>query len=613
MSTAQPNDPKAPIQDTAQAQQPGQHEDDLIVAPGGKSRTRFLMTFLLVIILLTTFSVTGPLLTALSGGDMPGSSFLTWERDGQQKSVDAQDFMTEKRKLAPISGFLFGATDGRAITDEEAARFLVVDDVAEGAGVRVTDTDVRGFIERSFPGGAATTTADQYKQFLRSYRISAKEFEQTVRRALRYVRYQQLLTAALSVPDMAAVEKTWRSQHQEYRLLGASVSLADSMAEARTQAPQGDALKAWFDALPEPEKDTYKTQDAASAELAVAPGGEGMFAGDQLYAKYPLPTDQTEEQLAQKYHQDFGFTRFRRTSFPAGMAPSLENLVLPFDEVKADALRESKAHHSLSAWLKDMKDREAKGEAVDFEKEAQALGLTFRRQSDVLTLESWNNLQLPWGSRYAFEPILYATKPGLLDSVSVDAKGLVVSKVLQKNSAAMPPFDQVADRAAEAWSKKKAQELAQAKLSNVRAGFVVKNADGTPGLKAEADEAAFEAAAKAAGATVVVREWAERPSGAAKEGESAFDGWLRSNFTVWTLGEKAVGAAEADREGVMVWLPFVAGVRDPQLARMGPGDIVSIGRMNGFNERRTFMDEQVSGKKALEARYKMAMKVDAPQ
>lgn len=614
MSTDKPHDPKAPTSDSPLATQGDlQKDDDLIVAPTGKSRTRFLMTFLLVIILLTTFTVTGPLLTALTGGDMPGEAYLTWEVEGQPRSMDAQDFMTEKRKLAPIGGFLFGANDGRAVTDEETARFIVIDDVADAAGVRVADTDLLGFIERSFPAGVGGNTADQYKQFLRSYRLSAKEFEAMLRRALRYVRYQQLLSAALNVPDIAAVEKSWRGQHQEFRLEGLAISVVDSMVEARAQAPQGADLQAWFDALSQPEKDAYKTQDAASAELAVAAHGEGAFAGEALWAKYPLPADQTEEQLARKYHQDYGFTRFRRASFPDGMVPSIENLILPFDEVKADATREAKAYYSLAAWLKDMKEREAKGEAVDFGAEATALGLAFRSQTDVLTLDSWNNLGLPAASRYAFEAILYSTKTGLLDSVTVDQKGLVVSKVLQKNSAAMPPFDQIADRVTEAWAKKKAQELALAKLNGLHERFIVKNADGTPGIKAEADEASFVAAATELGLVPTVREWAERPTGVAKEGENAFDTWLRNNFAVWSQTEKTVLRAEMDREGSTAWLVRVAGVRDPQLSRMGPGDLASVGRMTTMTERSNFMTQQVSGQEALTARYKLKLNVEQPQ
>jgi hypothetical protein len=37
------------------------HPDEVIHVPKGSSKARFLMTFLLVILVLTTFSVTGPL------------------------------------------------------------------------------------------------------------------------------------------------------------------------------------------------------------------------------------------------------------------------------------------------------------------------------------------------------------------------------------------------------------------------------------------------------------------------------------------------------------------------------------------------------------------------
>ena len=165
----------------------------------------------------------------------------------------------------------------------------------------------------------------------------------------------------------------------------------------------------------------------------------------------------------------------------------------------------------------------------------------------------------------------------------------------------------------EAWAKKKAQELALAKLNGLHERFIVKNADGTPGIKAEADEASFVAAATELGLVPTVREWAERPTGVAKEGENAFDTWLRNNFAVWSQTEKTVLRAEMDREGSTAWLVRVAGVRDPQLSRMGPGDLASVGRMTTMTERSNFMSQQLSGQEALTARYKLKLNVEQPQ
>jgi hypothetical protein len=611
MSTAQPHDPKAPITATTNAPEAAgpDQSDDLIVAPGGKHKTRFLMTFLLVIILLTTFSVTGPLMTALTGGEMPGKGFLSWEVGGQAREIDAQDFYNEKRRLAPIGGFLFGIGDGRAVSNEEAARFIVIDSVAEHSGVRVTDDELVKFVERSFPAGPAGSTKEQYSAFLKAYRTTAKDFESIVRRGLRYARYQQLMSAGLSVPDMAAVEKAWRGQHQEYRLVGGRLAVADLVAEARAQAPQGADLQAWFDLLTPIEKDAYRTQDAASAELAVFPHQDSAVTGVELYAKYPPAADANDEAVAREYHQNFGITRFRRTSFE-GMTPSIENLVLPFDEVKDAAMKEGKAYKAMSAWIADMNERAGKGEAVDFAAEAATLGLAFRTQTEVLTFDSWNALSLPFASRYAFEAILAAQAPGTLPNVVVDQKGLVVAKVLQKNAAAMPPFDQLSERVAEAWAKKKAGELAVARLDAVRERFLVANADGTKGPKAEVEESDFIAALGETKAEIVERDWAER-STPPKDTDTPFDVWLRGNFTIWTQTEKTVAKSELDRDGANAWIVRASGVRDPQLSRMSPGDVSSLGRNNWFMERGMFTEQQVSGKLALEERYKFKLSAEA--
>jgi hypothetical protein len=292
------------------------------------------------------------------------------------------------------------------------------------------------------------------------------------------------------------------------------------------------------------------------------------------------------------------------------MTPSIENLVLPFDEVKDAAMKEGKAYKAMSAWIADMNERAGKGEAVDFAAEAATLGLAFRTQTEVLTFDSWNALSLPFASRYAFEAILAAQAPGTLPNVVVDQKGLVVAKVLQKNAAAMPPFDQLSERVAEAWAKKKAGELAVARLDAVRERFLVANADGTKGPKAEVEESDFIAALGETKAEIVERDWAER-STPPKDTDTPFDVWLRGNFTIWTQTEKTVAKSELDRDGANAWIVRASGVRDPQLSRMSPGDVSSLGRNNWFMERGMFTEQQVSGKLALEERYKFKLSAEA--
>ncbi|MEY2745052.1 MAG: hypothetical protein RL112_94, partial [Planctomycetota bacterium] len=85
------------------------------------------------------------------------------------------------------------------------------------------------------------------------------------------------------------------------------------------------------------------------------------------------------------------------------------------------------------------------------------------------------------------------------------------------------------------------------------------------------------------------------------------------NFTIWTQTEKTVAKAELDRDGVNAWIVRASGVRDPQLSRMSPGDVSSLGRSNWFMERGTFMEQQVSGKAALEERYKLKLSAEASE
>ena len=113
------------------------HEDELIVAPKGKSKTRFLLTFLLVIMLLTTFSVGDEVIAVLTGRGGRGA-YMSWTHPtrGLQK-LDAQDFLLEKRMLTTLWSLLQGGQRGDR-SDEETARFIIFSTVAEDAATRTT-------------------------------------------------------------------------------------------------------------------------------------------------------------------------------------------------------------------------------------------------------------------------------------------------------------------------------------------------------------------------------------------------------------------------------------------------------------------------------------------
>ncbi|MEO6709668.1 MAG: hypothetical protein ABIP42_08815, partial [Planctomycetota bacterium] len=239
------------------------HPDEVIHVPKGSSKTRFLMTFLLVILVLTTFSVTGPLMDVLGGRDRSFGTYMTWKTpSGEERALSHKKFQESKNAYLLVNGIIDRRRSARDISDEEVAGFLVLDDAADAAGLRTPKSQISEFVQKNF------MTSANYADTMRGNRTNPKDFESMLGRLMRVGRFRQLQMQAFSVPDPAAVEKLWLGRHQEYAFDYVEQPVSNMMEEARAQAPKGDDLKAWFDARPDFEKDSYKTKPTVSAELA---------------------------------------------------------------------------------------------------------------------------------------------------------------------------------------------------------------------------------------------------------------------------------------------------------------------------------------------------------
>jgi hypothetical protein len=353
------------------------HSDEVIHVPKGTNKARFVMTFLLVVLVLTTFTVTDPVLEFFGGKDSSSRDFMTWKTPaGEQKHVSYKSFIETKRAISFIMPIVFIGGD-REPTDEQTASFIVMDESAAEAGIRITDDEMRKRIQEDFQ------TSDNYQAYCAQYRISQKELESSLRRGLRVERYRDLLAQSLTISDPKAIETTWKGRHQEFMYDYIELPVSALVEEARGMAPKGDELKAWFDALSEPEKESYKTKPERSAEV-VGLSLEGTVAGDALLAKYPRPAGTDLEKEARDYYEGFGYARF-----PKPPTPQDQTFAQPYETVKAQALIEAPIYHALSAWAAELQKRADAGETVDLATEAAALGLAYRKQADTQTQELW--------------------------------------------------------------------------------------------------------------------------------------------------------------------------------------------------------------------------------
>ena len=283
-------------EDPAQATKP-HPEEELIHAPEGQKKGLFALAVLLVLFALMVFTVAPQVIDLLSGAGGAGKEYLTWNHPTQGKKVKAySDFQLLQRQYAKVWDVFTGSSN-RQNLEQEVAELEIFDTLAQDAGVGITDKELGEMIL------GRMGSQEVYEQLVRRYGTSKKEFEDTLRKILRADRYRSLIASSVSVADPAEVEKLWKARHQEYAFDYVELAADSLAAEAAAQAPTGEALKAWFDALSEPEKNKYKTQEMAKAQVLYKTIGPAMKA-DELVAKYP-PASLDVEARAKTYYDGF--------------------------------------------------------------------------------------------------------------------------------------------------------------------------------------------------------------------------------------------------------------------------------------------------------------------
>lgn len=552
--------------------------DEVIHAPKGTSRGRFLLAFLLAIMVLTTFSVSDEVVGCFSGRSRGGQTYLAWEDPVRgHVNMNAADFQLAAQRYAIVMEALTGNRNRNNQTPEDTARFLVLDSVARGAGIYVTDKELGELLLRAFG------SSDVYNRVRQNFRISAKDFEETLRRMMIVNRYQGMVAAAAMATDPASVEKLWKSRHQEYAFEYVELPAEKVTEEARALAPSGDELKKWFDALSEPEKAKYKTDDRARAEVAYMRIGPGM-KGTEVLAKYPAPQPQAEddETRAKKYYDGFYYVLFPNPDYrpdPKNFDPS--KFYKPFEDVKQQCLEQEPIYTALMAWVADMIGRKDKGEPYSVLEEGQAMRLGFHNQPEMWTRAQWMQQGPGWG-RYVSEAIFDpARKPGEIHpAVVVEKDAFVIVRIVEREDARMPEFSEIEARVKEDWIKKKAIDLAVAKLEALRDKLGTRPQEGDPSAalwRPEVDSDTFAKVAKEAGFEVHRRDWEERAT-MPKAGETPTPAqlFLRQAGALYTMKEGSVAKAEPSRDNSTAFLVRVAGVRDADVAKMTPADLETM-------------------------------------
>ena len=538
------------------------HDPDEILHTPTKHRARWIMGILLLILILTTFTV-GDEIRKLATGEGRGSAYATWNRPGVGlQSISQEDWQGEMRALRKM----FNALDKQLEDDkmkERTALAIIAGALAADAGVTVTDEEIGRFVVARFGN------AQNYRLRLPQYRLTPTEFETSLREMLTAERYMTLMASVWNTPDVGEIEKAWKKQHQEYAFDYVQVAVADTLEDAKKQPITDEELHAFFDGMPQAKKDSYKTKEKLAAELAGLT--YDAAAPEALFAKFPKPTDDAEvEKQAQAYFDLNGRKRFPGKTF---------------EEAKESARKEALILGSLQAWLADMRAREERGLAVNLAADCGALGLTQQHMPAPLEQSEWlANKPAPWmGTQAAislFANPNEAQAGKLYPKVIVDDGGFTIVQIYDKRDALMPKFEDLADKLREDLYQKRGRDFAIARLEVLRNQFGTRPAQ-EPGKPApvwlpEVEEARFYDVLKTAGFAPKLRDFKERMTPMSAEAPQPVDLFARTQAGLYTNKAGTVLPATSDFEGKYAYLMRTRGARDPDIARMKANEFATV-------------------------------------
>lgn len=594
--------------------------DDVVHVPKGQSKVRFFVLLGLTILVLLIFTVGSELQQSFQSRGSGGNDAVTWNdpTHGPQH-VSALTFRQEMIALQDF--YRVQGVNTRGVADADAtAAMLVNDRLAEDSGIEVTEEELKNAIlqgdPRVLPRGFFSK--EIYVASCQQAGVTTKAFESSLKRMLRIARYHQMLMAVAAVASPDDIEKTWKTQHQEFAFEYIEVPTASVDAEVAALVPDDAALDAWYLGLP--NRLTLFADLVLPAKFSAEVVGypiSGEFQAAGLLAKFPRAADRDVDAEAKVYYEAVRERRFRRELPLEGEGiDEAMRFYQPYEDVAAIAKREAPIYNAMRDWLLDLSKRAESGTAIDPKQEAIDFGLFQQSDEALRTNVEWMALGGLYGP-YLTNALAGASPiTNLSATVECEAGGFGFGRVKVRQPSSLPPLADVKERVVAEWKKSKRGELAKAKLETVRAGFPTpppepptdKNAAPRKPMP-HADAAAFAQAASAAGLTVVRRDFAERtrPKSAAATPKTAADTYFETAFMLYQLEPNEVAAVELDRTAEHAYLVRFDAKRDPETVKITPGEYEQLKMRAEYEAFQRYMISAMTAE-SLAKRYDLKVK-----
>jgi hypothetical protein len=560
--------------------------EEVVHVPKGKNRLQYVFMIAMLVFLTVIYLVPGAILSTFrNSGD---ADYLSFESpSGKQTVLRHSEFQKRRNGFADvleifdILKYFVGVGQERNLSDESAARLIVLDELTQEAGIEIADDELAQFLtEMRVDRDTWLAVTDRYG--------GPGHIEPNLKRLLAIRRYLDLVTQVARIPDIKAIEKRWADEHVEVSYEYVELPSESFEAEAKTTAPDDAALEAWFAERPEFERTQLMQEARYKATFAVFRDGASTPAAG-LLARYPDTSGEAPEVRAQGYYDQVFFSRFARPKPADEPAPEPgqepPTPYLAFEEVKDRALAEAPVYFAMQAWSADIAQRVAAGEQVDLAAEATDLGLAVARLEDPATLEDLRKLE--GLGEFAVGPVANLQPGQISPRVIADAQGIVIARLDEKLEPSLPPFAEIRDKVLASWSKDRAADLALERLKALRAGFEAappapEEEEAPPEdpqapeeekpERKQATSEAFRAAVEGAGYTVSVRPWLDKSGAPTEDPDAATTAhaFLAQHVEYADNDEGFVPPPELDRQRAHAYLVRVAGKRPIDIARMTP-------------------------------------------
>jgi hypothetical protein len=596
MSKSSPNNPPAQAMDPAAGAKKHAHDDDVLHVPQGVSRGTFIFLVGLLVFLLVIWMGGDSLFRIAGKGQgnpigarikLQSGSTLEWKASELQFQGRALvDALQVDGALANELHYEMGI-DPYKPEPKDLTRVLVLDRIAEEAGIEITDGDLRDHLSNLIQ--SARSTPEAFLGMVAARGLDQRTVESNIRLLLRVSRFVQLVGFAGALPDPKKIEEQWHQENVEFAFDYVALETASLREEARKALPDDAALEAWFGKLGEGEKETFKSAETRTAEVALFRDTETTPATELLAAFPEKPPEgtaaATPEELATRYYNRVYPTRFKKVP-PEGAEASTPPEYFKQDEVQEKCLGEGPVFFALQRWIEDLNARRTNGETIDIAAEAQKYGLDHQAFLEPLSSEAFAKDAALGNEEFAAAVFDTPADGSFYASPVALSQGLAVVRTNSRTEPVLPPFAEIRDKVAEKWVEPKAEELAKKRLAALRESLerftpAPKEKDPSQFQPPEkknyfrATAEAFQTAVQGAGLELKHRDYLNRAAPPTKDPLSSDEEHRTLTTQAYAFGLYDLESDEVSEAGLSydkkkVYLVRLAGKRDVPIDEMTP-------------------------------------------